>query len=140
MNDFFELVVGATASGCIYGLVALAYLLMTRPTGIINFAVGEWAMMAAFAGVVMLNNWNWPYPVGLAVMVVMMFGVGWLTERFTVRPLVEAGAPPLAPILALLGMLVVFREAISIGFGPDPQPVPAAFGFGRLELGWLAGS
>ena len=52
MNDFFELVVGATASGCIYGLVALAYLLMTRPTGIINFAVGEWAMMAAFAGVV----------------------------------------------------------------------------------------
>ena len=140
MNDFFELVVGATASGCIYGLVALAYLLMTRPTGIINFAVGEWAMMAAFAGVVMLNNWNWPYPVGLAVMVVMMFGVGWLTERLTVRPLVEAGAPPLAPILALLGMLVVFREAISIGFGPDPQPVPAAFGFGRLELGWLAGS
>ena len=121
MNDFFELVVGATASGCIYGLVALAYLLMTRPTGIINFAVGEWAMMAAFAGVVMLNNWNWPYPVGLAVMVVMMFGVGWLTERLTVRPLVEAGAPPLAPILALLGMLVVFREAISIGFGPDPQ-------------------
>ena len=56
MNDFFELVVGATASGCIYGLVALAYLLMTRPTGIINFAVGEWAMMAAFAGVVLLND------------------------------------------------------------------------------------
>jgi len=73
-------------------------------------------------------------------MAAMMFAVGWLTERLTVRPLVEKGAPPLAPILALLGMLVVFREAISIGFGPDPQPVPAAFGFGRLELGWLAGS
>ena len=68
MNDFLELVVGATASGCIYALVALAYLLITRPTGIINFAVGEWAMMAAFAGVVMLNQWDWPYPVGMAVM------------------------------------------------------------------------
>jgi len=133
MNDFLELVVGATASGCIYALVALAYLLITRPTGIINFAVGEWAMMAAFAGVVMLNQWDWPYPVGMAVMVAMMFVVGWMTERLTVRPLMESGAPPLAPILALLGMLVVFREAISIGFGPDPQAVPAAFGFGRLE-------
>jgi branched-chain amino acid transport system permease protein len=104
MNDFLELVVGATASGCIYALVALAYLLITRPTGIINFAVGEWAMMAAFAGVVMLNQWDWPYPVGMAVMVAMMFVVGWMTERLTVRPLVESGAPPLAPILALLGM------------------------------------
>ena len=140
MNDFLELVVGATASGCIYALVALAYLLITRPTGIINFAVGEWAMMAAFAGMVMLNQWDWPYPMGMAVMVALMFVVGWLTERLTVRPLVESGAPPLAPILSLLGMLVVFREAISIWFGPDPQAVPAAFGFGRLEWGLLAGS
>jgi branched-chain amino acid transport system permease protein len=37
-------------------------------------------------------------------------------------------------------MLVVFRELVSVGFGPDPRPVPGAFGFGRLELGLLAGS
>jgi len=46
----------------------------------------------------------------------------------------------LAPILALLGMLVVFRESVSAWFGPDPQPVPQPFGFGRLELGPIAGS
>ena len=116
MNDFFELVVGASASGCIYGLVALSYLLITRPTGIINFAVGEWAMMAAFAGVVMLNDWNWPYPVGMAIMVVLMFVVGWLTERLMVRPLVEKGAPPLAPILSLLGMLVLASDQVILSY------------------------
>ena len=47
----------------------------------------------------------------------------------------EKGAPLLAPILALLGMLVVFRESISVSFPPDPHPVPYAFGIGRLELG-----
>ena len=140
MNDFFELVVGATASGCVYALVALSYLLITRPTGIINFAVGEWAMVAAFGGYLALSRFPVPYPVAIALVLLGMFGVGWLTERLTVRPLVEAGAPPLAPILALLGMLVVFRELISLGFGPDPQPVPPAFGFGRLELGLMAGS
>jgi len=140
VNDFLELVVGATASGCIYGLVALSYLLVTRPTGIINFAVGEWSMVAAFGGFMLLSRWELPYPVGMLVVVAAMFGVGWATERFTVRPLVERGAPPLAPILALLGMLVVFRELVSLGFGPDPQPVPPSFGFGRLELGPLAGS
>ena len=140
MQDFLELAVSATASGCVYGLVALAYLLMTRPTGIINFAVGEWATIAAFGAVVTLGIWELPYPVGFALVLGLMYLVGWATERLTVRPLVERGAPVLAPILALLGMLVVFREIISLGFGPDPRPVPFPFGFGRLEIGPVAGS
>ncbi len=140
MNDFLELLVSASASGCIYGLVALGYLLITRPTGIINFAVGEWAMLAAFGAFATLSWLELPYAAGMALVVALMLVVGWLTERLTVRPLVERGAPPLAPVLALLGMLVVFREIVSVGFGPDPRPVPPAFGFGRLELGMLAGS
>lgn len=140
MNDFLELLVSASASGCIYGLVALGYLLITRFTGIINFAVGEWAMLAAFGAFATLSWLELPYAAGMALVVALMLVVGWLTERLTVRPLVERGAPPLAPVLALLGMLVVFREIVSVGFGPDPRPVPPAFGFGRLELGMLAGS
>ena len=140
MNDFLELAVGAAASGCVYGLVALSYLLITRPTGVINFAVGEWAMLAAFGGFLALSRFALPYPVGMALVLVAMFAVGWATERIAVRPLVERAAPALAPILALLGMLVVFRELVSLGIGPDPQPVPPAFGFGRLELGLVAGS
>jgi branched-chain amino acid transport system permease protein len=64
----------------------------------------------------------------MAAVLLFMLMVGWLTERIAVRPLVERGAPLLAPILALLGMLVVFREAISVSFAPDPHPVPYALG------------
>ncbi len=140
MSDFLELAVGAAASGCIYGLVALAYLLMIRPTGIINFAVGEWAMLGAFGGFLLLSRFEWPYPLGMAAVLAFMLVVGWLTERIAVRPLVEKGAPLIAPILALLGMLVVFRESISLSFAPDPHPVPYPFGLGRLEIGPLGGS
>ena len=140
MSDLLELLVSATASGCIYGLVALGYLLITRPTGIVNFAVGEWAMLAAFGAYVALSRMEMPYPVGMALVLVLMLAIGWLTERLTVRPLVEKGAPPLAPVLSLLGMLVVFRESVSIGFVADPQPVPPALGFGRFEFGPLAGA
>jgi branched-chain amino acid transport system permease protein len=128
LQDFLELAVSAAASGCVYGLIALAYLLMIRPTGIINFAVGEWAMVGAFGGFLLLSKFEWNYVLGMALVVAFMCLVGWLTERITVRPLVEKGAPLLAPILALLGMLVVFRETISVTFAPDPHPVPYAFG------------
>ena len=140
MPDFFELAVGAAASGCVYGLIGLAYLLIIRPTGIINFAVGEWAMLGAFGGFVLLTNYEWPYPLGMAAVLAFMFLVGWATERLVVRRLVERGAPLLAPILALLGMLVVFRESISVTFPPDPHPVPYAFGIGRLEFGPVGGT
>lgn len=129
MQDFLELSASAAASGCIYGLIALAYLLMIRPTGIINFAVGEWAMVGAFGGFLLLSKLEWPYPLGIAAVLGFMLLVGWATERIAVRPLAEKGAPLLAPILALLGMLVVFRESISLGFGPDPHQVPEPFGF-----------
>ena len=134
MRDFLELSVSAAASGCVYGLVALAYLLMIRPTGIINFAVGEWAMVGAFGGFLFLARLEFPYPVGMAAIIGFMLLVGWATERIAVRPLVERGAPLLAPILALLGMLVVFRESISLGFGPDPHQVPEPVGFEYLKL------
>jgi len=128
LQDFLELAVSSAASGCIYGLVALAYLLMIRPTGIINFAVGEWAMLGAFGGFLLLTRFEWPYALGMAAVVASMGAVGWATERIAVRPLVERGAPLLASILALLGMLVVFRELVSVSFPPDPHPVPYALG------------
>jgi branched-chain amino acid transport system permease protein len=140
LQDLLELAVSATASGCIYGLIALAYLLMIRPTGIINFAVGEWAMVAAFGGHLLLSRYEWPYFVGMAVILAFMLVVGWVSERVAVRPLVEKGAPILAPILALLGVLVITREAISVSFPPDPMPVPPPFGIGRLEFAGIGGS
>jgi branched-chain amino acid transport system permease protein len=140
LQDFLELAVSATASGCVYGLIALSYLLMIRPTGIINFAVGEWAMVAAFGGHLLLSRYEWPYLPGMAAILAFMLLVGWVTERIAVRPLVQKGATVLAPILALLGVLVITREAISVSFPPDPLPVPFPFGIGRLELFGIGGS
>jgi branched-chain amino acid transport system permease protein len=137
MQDLFELAVSATAGGCIYALIALSYLLVLRPTGIINFAVGEWAAVAAFASYLTLGALELPYLPGALLALGVAFAAGLLTERVAVRPLVERQAPLLAPILALLGMLVVFRESVSLAFGPDPRAVPPPFGFGRLEFGAL---
>src|SRR5580765_2159028 len=100
---------------------------MIRPTGIINFAVGEWAMVAAFGGHLLLSRYEWPYFIGMAAVLAFMLLVGWVSERVAVRPLVERGSGVLAPILALLGVLVITREIISVSFPPDPLPVPYPF-------------
>jgi branched-chain amino acid transport system permease protein len=140
LTDFLELMVSVGEAGCIYGLIALSYLLVLRPTGIINFASGEWAMLGAFAGVTLIAEGKLPWIAGLPLAVLAVGLIGWLSERLTIRPLVEGGASVLSPVLALLGMLVVYREAASLIWGVDNMFVPMPFGFGRVEVGPFAGS
>jgi branched-chain amino acid transport system permease protein len=140
VTDFLELMVSVAEAGSIYGLVALSYLLVLRPTGIINFASGEWAALGAFAAVSLISLGKLSWIIGLPLAVLAVGAAGWLTERLTVRPLVEGGAPVLSPILALLGMLIVFRETFSWVWGVDNLFVPMPFGFGRVEFGPFAGS
>jgi branched-chain amino acid transport system permease protein len=140
LTDLLELLVSVGEAGCIYGLVALSYLLVLRPTGIINFAAGEWVGLGAFAGVTLIAQGKLPWIVGLPLAVLAVGLIGWLTERLTIRPLVEGGASVLSPVLALLGMLVVYREAASLIWGVDNMFVPMPFGFGRVEVGPFAGS
>jgi branched-chain amino acid transport system permease protein len=140
MNDLLDILVTSTASGCIYGLMALSFLLAIRPTGVINFAVGEWAAAGAFVALVVTTWLNLPFLASFFAVIVFMFALGWATEYFTVRPLVERGAPLLAPILALLAVLVIVRELIGLIFGPDQFALSYPFGFRRIQLGPVGGS
>jgi branched-chain amino acid transport system permease protein len=139
MEDLLELVVSATASGCIYALVALSYLLILRPTSVINFAVGEWAATGAFLGVAVMTSLAWPrleapYWVAVLVVLAILALFGWAAEALTVRPLLRRGSNVTSAILALLGVLVIFREALTLTFGADPLPAPPPFGFKRVVL------
>ena len=145
MADLLELAVSATASGCIYALIALAYLLILRPTSIINFAVGEWAATGAFIGVAVLTPLAWPRlegPYWLAVVAVLLIlgALGWMVEMLAVRPLIRPGTSMTSPTLALLGVLVIFRESLTILFGADPLPSPPPFGFKRVTFGPFSGA
>jgi len=140
MTDFLELIVTVGEAGSIYALIALAYLVVLRPTGIINFSVGEWGMLGGF-GAVTAITWNkLHWLVGMFAAMAAVAVIAWLTERLVVRPLTDRGAPVLSAILALLGMLIVYRESASWAYGFDPLFVPMPFGFGRVEIGPFAGS
>jgi len=140
MEDFLELMVSVCEAGSIYGLVALAYQIVLRPTGIINFAAGEWAAIGAFAAVSFITWWKLPLIIGLPMCILAVGLVGWLTEVIAVQPLLKRDAPELSPVLSLLGMLIIYRETVSSVYGVDNLFVPMPFGFGRVELGSIAGT
>lgn len=140
MGDFIELMVSVGEAGGIYALVALAFLVTLRPTGVFNFALGEWAGLGAFIGIATVVDFGIPYLAGVPLIIGATAIVGWAAERLAVRPLIERDAPLLSPILALLGVMVMTHESIIFFFGTSNQFAPAPFGAGRLALGPLVGA
>ena len=140
MRDFLELIVSVGEAGSIYSLVALAYLVALRPTGVFNFGLGEWAALGAFIGVTCVVELRLPYVIALVPIIGAMAAVGWAAERLTVRPLIERDAPALSPVLALLGVLVMTHEAIVFFFGTSNQYAPPPLGAEIVSVGPFVGS
>ena len=140
MADFLDLIVSVAQAGCLYALVGLSFTLVMKPTGIANFCTGEWAMMGAMLGVSLIVGAKLPYPVAILGAVLVCGGVAYLSERFVIRPLIARKAPHWAPVLALLGLLIVCRETFGWIYGRGTFFVPSPVGFDRIEVAGIGAS
>jgi len=82
MLDFVQQLVSGIALGCVYGLIALGFVLVYKATEVVNFAQGDLMMLGGFfaftfIGILGLNYW-----VGFAGAVICMALFGMLAERW----------------------------------------------------------
>ena len=59
LNDFLQLTLNGLAVGCIYGLVALGFVLIYKATELVNFAQGDLLMLGAFVCYMAVVWWGW---------------------------------------------------------------------------------
>jgi len=119
---FLEYSIVGLASGGMYALIALGFVLVFKGTGVFNFAQGELMMAGAYAYLV-TTQWlgaHWAF--GLAVAVVLGFALGAAVERLVLRPL--AGQPTLSVVMATVGLGLVLKGVAGLLFGPDQRNLP----------------
>ena len=65
-----DALIGGLATGSLYAMLAVGFVLVFAATGVANFAQGSLAMIAAFFAFTAATNWGWPMvfaaPFGLA--------------------------------------------------------------------------
>jgi branched-chain amino acid transport system permease protein len=106
MAELLQQVVIGLSSGAIYGLLALALVIIHRATGVVNFAQGELAMLTTFVAW-QLVQWGVPYWVAFFATIGIAFALGVGLQRTLIRPL--EGAPLLTIVIATLGLLLIFN-------------------------------
>src|SRR5699024_1411219 len=104
MGTFIQLVVDGLGTGSIYAALALAIVLVNQSTGMINFAQGGMAVLAAYF-VYAFVGMGIPLIVGILLAVIAAFIFGALIERVLIRRF-EGGDPDTA-IVVTVGLLTL---------------------------------
>jgi len=107
-------VIGITLGG-IYALAAIGLVLIYRVSGVLNFAQGAVSMFSAFVAYQVSTVWGVPALVGLLAAIVAGGAIGYVIERFTIRPL--AGRSALSKVVVTIGWLLVLQTAAGLLWG-----------------------
>jgi len=115
--QLIQLIIDGVASGCIYGLVALGFVLIYKATETINFAQGDILMLGAFVAFSLIGVLGMDYIIGFALTVVIIAVFGFFLDSVVVRQII--GQPPFATVMLTIGIGFVLRGFASIYWGTD---------------------
>jgi branched-chain amino acid transport system permease protein len=121
----FALTVSGLSIGLMYSLIALGFVLVYKATDAINFAQGEFVMLAGFVAALTLGA-KMPVLVAIAAAVVVMILFSFALERIVLRQLL--GRPIIAVIMATIGLGAMLRGLPPITVGGETRPVSLAIG------------
>lgn len=109
-------IVNGCAMGCIYGMVALGFVLIYKATEIINFAQGDLMMVGAFVVFTCLNL-KIPFLPAFLISLLFMALMGIVIDRLVLRPLV--GEPAFAIVMVTIGLGILIRSLSGMVWGYD---------------------
>lgn len=133
LEFLFALLLNGASIGLMYALIALGFVLVYKATDAINFAQGEFVMIAGLIVGALLGLDGMPLVAAVVAVLAAMIGFGFGLERVVLRPLL--GRPVVAVIMATIGLAAVLRGLVPIVFGGEPRAVSLPIGDEPIAIG-----
>lgn len=111
--------------GLIFALIALGLTVVLGLMGVLNFAHGAFYMLGGYVTYLVFAGGG-GFWIGLIAACVVCAIVGLILFVVIVRPLTRH--EPVAALLALVGVSMIFQQAARTAFGADPKLLPIPFG------------
>jgi branched-chain amino acid transport system permease protein len=108
--------------GLMYSLIALGFVLVYKATDAVNFAQGEFVMIAGFVAVGGLTVAGAPLWLSIFAALAAMVGFGFALERVMLRKLI--GRPVIAVVMATIGLAAILRGLGPFGIFQGTRPLP----------------
>lgn len=135
MENFLQVFIYGVLTGGIYGLVSVGLTLIFGVLKIVNFAHGEFLMVAMY-----LSYWGFkifsidPY-VGAILVFILMFYFGYFIYSIVMKPILYE--PHVVQIFATLALSLLLQNGILLLFKADFRNVRTAYSLSVLNIGWF---
>ena len=122
------------ATGGIYTLVAIGFVLLWQTSQTINFAQGEFVMLPAFFVLAAMKFGGLSFAAAMGVgLAVSLLVLGLLFKRLVVDPVIRHGVLPL--VISTIALAILMKEGVKEFYAADAQPFPAAWATSNLQFG-----
>jgi branched-chain amino acid transport system permease protein len=133
MGSVLQLLFTGLGIGAVYALVALGFVLIFRATNVVNFAQGEFSMVAAYLMVVFAVDLGWPYWLSFLLSLGGMAILGAIFNLGVYYPLRNRSFLPV--IISTIGASIFLANTVLALYGPQPQVLPGWFDAPGIQLG-----
>lgn len=133
MIDLVQFTVAGVSSGAVFGLLALAWVLAYRVSGLLFFLVGEFAVLAALLIVELRDERGWPFLVAVAVIVPSCALLGLAVDHLVLRR--ARRATEASMVLVLVGLAILGAEMWREVFGANTRSLAPVLSSEPLEIG-----
>jgi branched-chain amino acid transport system permease protein len=133
MSLVFQLLFTGIGIGAVYALVALGFVLIFRATNVVNFAQGEFSMVAAFLMVLCAVDLELPYWLSFLIALGGMAFLGAMFNLGVYYPLRHRSFLPV--IISTIGASIFLANSTLALYGPQPQVLQGWFETPGFQVG-----
>ncbi len=136
--EVLQLTIAGIALGCIYGLIAIGFVLIYKATEVVNFAQGDLMMLGAFVAFTFASIWGLPFALAALLAVATMAVFGAAFDRWLLRPII--GQPQFSAVMMTIAAGFVIRGVATMipGWGTDTHAFKAPYSERVIALGGVS--
>jgi branched-chain amino acid transport system permease protein len=132
---YLNVVVQGLLTGLIYGLMALGLSVIFGVVRVVNFAHGEFAVVAMYTTFVLFKALGLDPLLLLLPIAAAFFVIGFLLQTVLINAFV--GRPEHDQFILLVGLAIIIANVLLMAFGPDAQPTNLSYAFDSYLIGSL---
>ncbi|HEX7475759.1 MAG TPA: branched-chain amino acid ABC transporter permease [Dehalococcoidales bacterium] len=133
MTELTQFLITGLAVGMVYALIALGFALIWKSTGVANLALGQLVLLCSWFTYSMMVQASLPIWLALPAVIIFAVALGWVIERFALRPLI--GQPILSLIAVTLGLAYFFSGLVSFIWPQSIGALPKIFPSSAVHIG-----
>ena len=109
MAELVQYLVTGVAVGMVYALIALGFVVVWKSSSVANLALGQIVLISSWVTYSTLVQAGFPLWLGFPLVILFAIALGWVIERFALRPLI---AQPILSLITVTLGIAYFIEGI----------------------------